>query len=446
MIILSLFIVKWPSLLKKNQSIVRKSDLVVSFWALHYTLSAEFADKDETSHKFDARNPDVALVNCMDKLANLFDGVPPKSKFIFFHFDPFSEEQKISLECWEKIVPLPFGKQTASLYVLKKFFEERSDIDSKIEKIGGISPMQTLDRALETYMNFHLHTLFNHSEYRTEVMELLIRRLEKYSKTNFNIPAGTIIFSGEKAAHTRNTHHIGVTAVSDYVQVIEKLLRTHLDGVFTPELKFEEVASTFDKNVYLLSLIKKPKWRDDALIFKIDSKDKKTNPYVVKIHEDKYPLASHIYNDVALIDKISGSGHAAKIIKTFSIVNADIKFRVVIYDYLNGSSLASLLQNATEQQILELRRELKHCVGGLLKLGVNVFVRDLSDFHVISNKKDGILKIVLTDFNAILDCSNSDEYSRVRIMDIIDSIIDKLVSPDYKPFNSHRPMMIDLRF
>ncbi len=82
----------------------------------------------------------------------------------------------------------------------------------------------------------------------------------------------------------------------------------------------------------------------------------------------------------------------------------------------------------------------------MLKIGVNAFVRDLSDFLVVNNKKADGFRIVLTDFNAILDCSNSNRYSRENIMSVVDPIIDELVSSNYKPFVSHRPTMLDLRF
>ncbi|MBN1377515.1 FkbM family methyltransferase [Candidatus Woesearchaeota archaeon] len=240
-----------------------------------------------------------------------------------------------------------------------------------------------------------------------------------------------------------NKKHSNSDSIFKHLNDMERILQKYLIPKSSSLIKFEDIKGLFNHKKYSVELIKKPKWEDDALIFKIEPLTTElTYKWSVKIHEDKYPLASHVCDNEELLNRIICSDNAAEIINTSCVKGKDMQFRITTYDYLKGKSLDSLLPDASDETILKLRNGLKKCVESLLKSGVNVFVRDLSDFIVVP--KGDEYKVILTDFNAIMDCSNANKYSREKVMEIIGCIINKLVTGEYKPFISQRPTMIDL--
>lgn len=200
-------------------------------------------------------------------------------------------------------------------------------------------------------------------------------------------------------------------------------------------LKDSRKVTAFLQGFFSVEVLKPPRWLDDSLILKIN----RIKPLVLKIHEDKYPLAAHIYNKRP--EALFETGYVAQLVDTWVIEQEGKMYRFVLYEYVEGVSLGEAVKGASEAQIGEYRRLLKECVASLLKVGVNVFVRDLDDF-IITTDDLGNRKVVLTDFNAILDCSLASSYSRIHVMDIVSSIIDIVVTPDYRPFRSHRPTML----
>lgn len=230
---------------------------------------------------------------------------------------------------------------------------------------------------------------------------------------------------------------------NSFLSEIEHRLRDHLKGIKNIRLSYEDIKSSFKDSSLAISCVKTPKWEDDAIIVRIQDPSDKTKDVSVKIHEDKYPLASHIYDNKTLLKSVSESGHAAKVSNSFSQPGEKYQYRAVIYDYLQGKPMGSLAKNADDATLMKLRSALKNCVSGLLQSGVNVFVRDLDDFIVVQDK--GSLKAILTDYNAAMDCSGANLYSRTKITDIIFHVIDKVVSSNYKPFVSTRPTLTDLK-
>ena len=189
---------------KENHKIIKNADLVVSFWALNYSLNAEFAYRDPAKQIFKPNNPEEALKKCKDKLSELFGNISDNARFILFHYDPESEEQIIAHKCWEKIVPFPWNEKSPSLFVLKRFFEKQNEIDSCITKLNGINKLGNFDHALEIFMNFHLHTSFNHHPLKNEIMKTIKDSLKDFNQENIIIGAGTVIIFGEKVKCLKN--------------------------------------------------------------------------------------------------------------------------------------------------------------------------------------------------------------------------------------------------
>ncbi len=195
-----------------------------------------------------------------------------------------------------------------------------------------------------------------------------------------------------------------------------------------------ELESKFNNlKQYKVSLLKKSRWEDDAVIFLLDLNEKM---YSIKIHFEKYPLASHIYNSQDKLDILSKTMYISHIINTVICDNVKKeKIRIVIYEYVEGVPLDKKIKNATNDDIVEYQHQLYKCCSELMLLGFNVFIRDLGDFIV------GKDHIILTDYNAIMECGNSSIEARYGVLDIIDFVIKKVLNNDYISFTTERPYL-----
>lgn len=182
---------------KKHQSIVRKTDMVLSLWAMNYGLNREFALRENGRViLYDFKK---AKRKSLNKLNLLFDSMHSGARFLFFHYDPSSQEQKLAHKYWKRILPFPFGQKSPSLYVLKEFFKHSKGIDYKITRVRGVVRFGSIDKLLETYMNFHFHTLFNSKKDAGLILKSLIEDAALYKiGSEYRLGAGVIVLSGEK--------------------------------------------------------------------------------------------------------------------------------------------------------------------------------------------------------------------------------------------------------
>jgi FkbM family methyltransferase len=266
---------------------------------------------------------------------------------------------------------------------------------------------------------------------------------EKHKAKHELLRAHNYIFKHQVGCNTiwkdaRTTNHRSID--SDYHD-IRRRLQASISKFDSVEIDPGRILEAFDSDRYDLTILKEPKWEDDAFITRIQPATELTYDWTIKVHEDKYPLASHIYDSPQRLHDLSTSRAAADVFDTLTIPARDHQFRAVMYRYMDGEPMDKVVPSATEGELASYRDALKDSVHALMDLGFNVFVRDLGDF-IVEEDGDGHA-VTLTDFNAIMDCGGANEYSRNNVLSIIDHVIDRLVDNAYEPFVSERPGMND---
>jgi hypothetical protein len=195
----------------------------------------------------------------------------------------------------------------------------------------------------------------------------------------------------------------------------------------------KQVELIFQKKV---TLLKKPKWENDSFILVIENPENPSKRLAIKIHQDFYPVCNHLYANKDLLNKFEKSGHISKVYSAPTIFdNTGTPYKCVCYDLIEGCPLDKLVPNAEKFKIENYRKLLKECTLNLLMAGGNIFIKDLGDFIF-----DGE-KILVSDINAIFDISMADMHSKKSVMFVVDKIIDKIVVPEYVPFDTIRPTL-----
>ena len=215
----------------------------------------------------------------------------------------------------------------------------------------------------------------------------------------------------------------------------------------TPEMFTNHAALLYGLRKFTLAspaIVKTPAWMHDSTIVRLSPAETPSlcsAPLAIKIHPDLYPLASHLYHSPHLLRRLARSIHAATVLATFTTVRNDLPYRVVIYEFVAGNPLDTLIPSSTDDDLREFRLLLRCCTSALLRLGLNPFIKDLGDF-VLVRSRAATPRAVLTDYNALLDCSRAPLAARTGIMTVLDDVIERVVSRSYKPYTTRRPTMV----
>lgn len=206
--------------------------------------------------------------------------------------------------------------------------------------------------------------------------------------------------------------------------IINSIKKTIVENSNTDFSSPEAILGALKDKVNLdFYIAKKSRWPDDSNILRYSSKSVNL---AIKIHRELFPLASHIYESPHLLKKVNQSNESIQVYETFVANYKNRDFRVVIFKFYEGLTLDKAFMTSNPQEKKMYKKLLLKNISRLLKYGFHPFIKDLSDFMLIrENKKQ---RVLLLDHNALFDCSASTQYSRKKVISLIDYIIDQITS------------------
>ncbi len=168
-------------------------NLIYSLWSFSHSVHQMLDEKGLEKGKH-------YLKKIITKM--ICENMGSQSEFYLVHFDSRSEEQKILLKQWAKVFPIfeDLTKQSPSKLFLDEIFEElnkQNVIKYESHHLEG-EPIkyESLEDALEIFMNFHMESYFNEHELLEEVIEDLTTYFKeiKAKKGLYLIKTGCFIY------------------------------------------------------------------------------------------------------------------------------------------------------------------------------------------------------------------------------------------------------------
>ncbi|MBN1159810.1 MAG: class I SAM-dependent methyltransferase [Candidatus Diapherotrites archaeon] len=166
-------------------------DLILSFWGFFYAANDEFARTGK--QKIVQRNPRRAFVRARKNLMNFFSKIGPEAKFLFFHVRSDTQEQRVYRQIIGTYCPVFMPpSRTPSEILLPQALSECGHRFNWLNVEGEVQ-YDTMEKALETNLNFHLRGFFNDKPELPVIYNVLRNELERYeNEGKIHMQAGYI--------------------------------------------------------------------------------------------------------------------------------------------------------------------------------------------------------------------------------------------------------------
>jgi SAM-dependent methyltransferase len=158
-------------------------DLVTSLWSFSHSVHQNLGEAGGRARVVEALNRLVGHV------------LRPGGTFYLIHFDSLSDEQRILVRQWTKVLPIfSVDEQSPSKQILDTVLEQlhgsgRVDV-RRVHHRGEPIVYGSVDEALEVFINFHLEGFFNDRDDLSEVLA----EVEDYLR-QFAQPDGKVLVS-----------------------------------------------------------------------------------------------------------------------------------------------------------------------------------------------------------------------------------------------------------
>ncbi|MEX2090700.1 MAG: class I SAM-dependent methyltransferase [Candidatus Paceibacterota bacterium] len=177
----------------------KKYDFVFSFWSFSHSIHQHM-------EKSGLKRVSEYLEKCLIRFFT--NNLNPGGKFFLFHFDSKSDEQKILMKQWGKFFPIfrDTRRQSPSKLLLDDILKrlQKKKIIEKLEikhLSGDPISYESLEEALEIFINFHMETEFNRSPRIGEILKEVSSDINKHKIKNghFLIKPGCFVYTFQKA-------------------------------------------------------------------------------------------------------------------------------------------------------------------------------------------------------------------------------------------------------
>lgn len=172
-------------------------DLVYTLWSFSHSTHQHI-------HRLGAEGAEEYISSVITKFIQ--NNITPNGSFFLIHFDSLSEEQRILMRQWKRVFPAfaNLERQSPSKQIMDDVLLELDNqgvITLSIEHLRG-DPItyRSEDELLETFMNFHLETYFNTSQFVEDVVEDIKDQVIPYRNADgpYSVTPGCYIYSFTK--------------------------------------------------------------------------------------------------------------------------------------------------------------------------------------------------------------------------------------------------------
>ena len=173
-----------------------KYDLVFSLWSFSHSVHQILTQKGKDGWK-----------EYIQKTIRKFirENMKKGSEFFLIHFDSLSDEQKILMKQWRKVFPIfkDLQSQSPSKLLIDEIFqslEEEGNINLDISHyVGEEIIYNSIDEALEIFLNFHMESYFNESPLLPQILTELKEYFKKFDVGgSIRIKPGCFIYKIQK--------------------------------------------------------------------------------------------------------------------------------------------------------------------------------------------------------------------------------------------------------
>ena len=157
----------------------KKYDFVFSLWSYSHSVHQQM-------HKYGVINGGLYTEAALRKF--IISDLLPGGKMFIIHFDSMSDEQKILMKQWKRFYPTfsDISKQSPSLFITDNAFskmQKEEIIDYKITHyVGEEICYESLEEAMETFLNFHMESYANERIELSDVYNDLESYMKKFMK------------------------------------------------------------------------------------------------------------------------------------------------------------------------------------------------------------------------------------------------------------------------
>ena len=169
-------------------------DLVYTLWSFSHSTHQHL-------HRLGIEDGRKYISRVLEKF--VLENIKKDGALFLIHFDSLSDEQSVLMRQWQRVFPTfaNIDQQSPSKQITEETLtklDTNGDIRLNVQHLqGDVIQYESEDVLLETFMNFHLETFFNQSEYLQTVLEDIKMQVATYKQNDgtYAVKPGCYVYS-----------------------------------------------------------------------------------------------------------------------------------------------------------------------------------------------------------------------------------------------------------